>query len=374
MKKVLFVATVVLNHIMEFHIPYLKMLKEMGWETSVAARNDYENPEDCRIPYCDHYYDIPFERKPWGTDNKKAYEQLKQLIDENHYDIIHCHTPVGAVLARMAARDARKHGTKVIYTAHGFHFFDGAPVQNWLLYYPVEKALSRDTDVLITINTEDYQRAKEKFYAGRTVYVPGVGIDLNKFSSPAKTKQELRKELHIPEDAFVFLSVGELNTNKNHIAVINALQMLGNEKFIYVVCGRGEREEELKQYIQKNHLEGNVILPGYCSNISDYYHMADAFVFPSFREGLSLSLMEAMACRLPVLCSDIRGNKDLIENPESRFNPHDIHEIVRKMSMLAQSDNTGEINRNYAHLSEYELNHVLSLVKDIYLEEVNEKG
>ena len=181
MKKVLFVATVVKTHIMEFHIPYLKMFKEMGWNTAVASRNDYENAEDCQIPFCDDYYNVPFERSPIKLSNLKAYKELKKLINNGDYDIIHCHTPVGAMLARLAARRARKRGTKVIYTAHGFHFYKGAPIINWLLYYPVERFLARYTDVLITINKEDYERA-QKFRAKKVCFVHGVGVDTSKFS------------------------------------------------------------------------------------------------------------------------------------------------------------------------------------------------
>ena len=215
MKKVLFVATVVKMHIMVFHIPYLKMFKKMGWETAVAARNDYDDPDECAIPYCDTYYDIPFERNPIKLSNLKAYRSLKDIIDKGDYDIIHCHTPVGAMLTRLAAKTARKHGTKVFYTAHGFHFYRGAPAINWLLYYPVEKWLSLYTDVLITINNEDYERAKT-FNAGKVCYVPGVGIDLNKFNVGHIDKAKKRREIGINTDDFVLLSVGELSKNKNH--------------------------------------------------------------------------------------------------------------------------------------------------------------
>lgn len=225
MKKVLFVATVVKTHIMEFHIPYLKMFKEMGWETAVAARNDYENPADCVIPYCDTYYNIPFERNPLKPGNLKAYKELKHIIDEGEYDIIHCHTPVGAMLTRLAAKQARKKGTKVFYTAHGFHFYKGAPAINWILYYPVEKWLSRYTDVLITINKEDYERAKT-FKAGKVCYVPGVGIDLKKFNAGYVNKEQKRKEIGVSADDFVLLSVGELIPRKNHEVVIRALSVL----------------------------------------------------------------------------------------------------------------------------------------------------
>ena len=198
MKKVLFVATVVKTHIMEFHIPYLKMFQDMGWETAVAARNDYEDPADCQIPFCDTYYDIPFERLPWKAANIKAYRELKAIIDREHFDIIHCHTPVGAMIARLAARDARKRGTKVIYTAHGFHFFKGAPVKNWLMFYPAEWLLAPLTDVLVTINKEDYAFAKKKIRAKRIEYVPGVGVDTAKFH--VGTVDRAEKEIPDMED------------------------------------------------------------------------------------------------------------------------------------------------------------------------------
>ena len=163
-KKVLFVATVVKTHINVFHIPYLKMLKEMGYETHVAARNDFEDSDDCIIPYCDYYHDMPFERSPIKFNNVKTYKQLKELIFKENFDIIHCHTPMGGVLSRLAYKSLKnKVKTKIIYTAHGFHFYKGAPLINWVLYYPVEKYLSKYTDILITINKEDYNRAKNKF-------------------------------------------------------------------------------------------------------------------------------------------------------------------------------------------------------------------
>ncbi|MDF2486669.1 MAG: glycosyltransferase family 1 protein, partial [Herbinix sp.] len=174
MKKVLFVATVVKHHISTFHIPYISWFKLNGYETHVCAKNDYENKEDCVIPYCDKYYDLPFGRSPLSSCNITAYKQLKRLIDTNEYDIIHCHTPVGGVLTRLAAKKARKSGTKVIYSAHGFHFFKGAPLKNWMLYYPVEKHLAKYTDCLITTNKEDYLGIKDKFHAKSIKLVNGV--------------------------------------------------------------------------------------------------------------------------------------------------------------------------------------------------------
>lgn len=310
MKKVLYVATVVKTHIMEFHIPYLKMFKEKGWETSVAAKNDYENLNDCSIPYCDHYYDIPFERFPIKRKNIQAYKLLKKIIEEEHFDIIHCHTPVGAMLARLAAKDVRNNGTKVIYTAHGFHFYTGAPLINWILYYPVERWLAHYTDVLITINKEDYERAK-KFKVRQVEYIPGVGIDVEKFYPNPCDRDKKRQELGINSDDIVLLSVGELNENKNHRLIIELLPYLKNNIF-YVICGKGPLMEEYINLANKLGIQKRLKLMGYVNDTPNYYRIADLFVFPSKREGLPVSIMEAMASGLPIIATDIRGSRDLL--------------------------------------------------------------
>ena len=323
---------------MEFHIPYLKMFKEMGWETAVAARNDYENPADCVIPYCDTYYNIPFERNPLKPGNLKAYKELKHIIDEGEYDIIHCHTPVGAMLTRLAAKQARKKGTKVFYTAHGFHFYKGAPAINWILYYPVEKWLSRYTDVLITINKEDYERAKT-FKAGKVCYVPGVGIDLKKFNAGYVNKEQKRKEIGVSADDFVLLSVGELIPRKNHEVVIRALSVLKQldklNHIEYVICGRGSYEADLRKLAEGLDVADHVHFLGYRNDISEICNCADLFVFMSHQEGLPVALMEAMACGLPAVCSNIRGNTDLIEDGVTGLlannTPEEVAQSISKM-------------------------------------------
>ena len=341
MKKVLFVATVVKTHIMEFHIPYLKMFKEMGWETAVAARNDYENPNDCLIPYCDTYYNIPFERNPMKPGNLKAYKKLKSIIDEGGYDIIHCHTPVGAMLTRLAAKQVRNHGTKVFYTAHGFHFYKGAPIINWLLYYPVEKWLSRYTDVLITINKEDYERAKT-FKANKVCYVPGVGINLKKFNVGFVDKNVKRKEIGVHAEDFVLLSVGELIPRKNHEVVIRAISVLKQKDRLahleYVICGRGTYELELNKLAKELGVADHVHFLGYRTDIAEICNCSDLFVFMSYQEGLPVALMEAMACGLPAVCSDIRGNTDLIENGRTGLVAENTPEKVAKAIEIMRED------------------------------------
>lgn len=373
MEKVLFVATVVKTHIMEFHIPYLKMFKEMGWETAVAARNDYENPADCVIPYCDTYYNIPFERNPLKPGNLKAYTELKTVIDKGSYDIIHCHTPVGAMLTRLAAKQARKNGTKVFYTAHGFHFYKGAPAINWFLYYPVEKWLSRYTDVLITINKEDYERAKT-FKAGRVCYVPGVGIDLKKFNAGYVDKEQKRNEIGVDPDDFVLLSVGELIPRKNHEVVIRAMSVLKQggslDHIEYVICGRGAYEADLKKLAEGLDVADHIHFLGYRNDISEICNCADLFVFMSHQEGLPVALMEAMACGLPAVCSNIRGNTDLIDDGVTGLisdnTPEELAEAISKMrndAVLRDRLASAALQR----IKQFDLKNVEQVMRTIYL-------
>lgn len=311
-KKVLFTATVVKTHIMEFHIPYLKMLKEMGLETVVAAKNDYETPADCVIPFCDAFYPTDFARNPLKSANFRAYRQLKKLIDTGDFDIIHCHTPVAAILTRLAARNARKKGTKVIYTAHGFHFFKGAPLLNWLVYFPAEWICSFLTDVLITINKEDYALAQKHMHPGKVEYVKGVGVPLDRFGIYGSQRQAMRQSLGLKETDFVLLSVAELTPNKNHEMMLRALAQLPQKDIRLICAGRGQEMEHMLRLTKELQLEDQVQFLGYRSDVGKLYAAADAFLFPSFREGLSLSLMEAMASGLPAIVGAIRGNTDLI--------------------------------------------------------------
>ncbi len=371
MVKVLYVATVVKTHIMEFHVPYLKMIKDMGWETAVAARNDYEVASDCKIPYCDQYFDVAFNRNPLNPKNIKAYKKLKSIIDNGDYDIIHCHTPVGALLTRLAAKAARKKGAKVFYTAHGFHFYKGAPIINWLAYYPIEKLMARKTDVLITITREDYTRA-QKFHAGKVVYIPGVGIDTERFKTGSRENADLlRKEFGIPQDAKVILSVGEVNKNKNHRAVIKVMPSFPD--VWYVLCGSGPLISEYKKLAEELGVSDRVILTGYRTDVVDFYKMADVFVFPSFREGLPVALMEAMSSGLICVASRNRGTNDLL--PESRllFDVNNSEELKEKISVSLSEDLDDEVCRNRKTVKSFGIDNALSMMKEFYTSNLRRK-
>ena len=370
-KKVLFVATVVKTHINVFHLPYLKMLKEMGYKTYVAAKNDFEN-EPCVIPYCDCYYDVPFARNPLDKNNISAYKMLRKIVNEENFDIIHCHTPVGGVLTRFAAQQSRKKGTKVIYTAHGFHFYKGAPLKNWLLYYPAEKFCSYFTDVLITINKEDYALAQKKMKARKVVYIPGVGIDLQKFSNIAVNKEKKRKELGVPDNAVLLLSVGELNENKNHETAIRALGEINDKKIYYIIAGKGNKKELLENLITELDLNDRIKFLGYRNDINELCSAADVFVFPSFREGLSLSVMEAMACGLPIACSRIRGNIDLIDEGKGgvMFDPQNVGSVKDSIKTLLNADREEMKKYNLEKIKKFGMSDVMSNMKKIYSEEL----
>lgn len=312
MKKVLFVATVVRLHINMFHKPYIRWFHEQGWQVDVAANNDYEDKSQCVIPCCDHFYCMPFERSPLRRGNLEAYRQLKKLLDQEHYDLIHCHTPMGSVITRLAAGSARNRGTKVIYTAHGFHFYDGAPLLNWLVYYPVERILARRTDMLITMNQEDYDRAR-RFKCPRVEKISGIGADLDKFTPVQADREPIRQQLGLGEEDTFAICVAQLIPRKNHITLLHAVAQLSDPHFHLFICGDGQQEQPLQQSARQLGIENQVHFLGFRRDVYRLCGAADLFLLSSLQEGLPVAVMEAMACGLPVVASDIRGNRDLIE-------------------------------------------------------------
>lgn len=364
MKKVLFVATV-FEHFKAFHLPYMKMFQDMGYEVHIAANHFVD------MPYFDKKFELPIERLPYNKNNITAYKQLKTIIDAEKYDIIHCHTPMGGAIARLAAKGVRKHGTKVFYTAHGFHFYKNAPLVNWLIYYPIEKILSNFTDVLITINKEDFSRAKKHFKAKEIRYVPGVGVNLNKFGNVALNKEECKKKLGIPKDGRIVLSVGELNKNKNHETAIKAIAGLKNKNIHYIVAGVGRLDKHLINVAEECNVKNNVHLLGRREDIAELCDLADIFCFPSYREGLPVSLMEAMASGLPCVVSNIRGNSDLIENGQGGFliSPTDTNTFADKINTLISDEKLcaemGEINKK--NIVTFSSENVEKMMREIYL-------
>lgn len=310
--------------------------------------------------------DVPIPRKI--TDVKGIIDsltQVRKMCNENQYNLLHCHSPIGSVVARLAAKKARKHGTKVIYTAHGFHFYKGAPKKNWIIFYPIEKICSRWTDVLITINKEDYAFAKKHMNAGRVEYIPGIGVDIKKFRLNNFDKAAKRAKLGIKEDDIFILSVGELNQNKNQEVIMRAIAKLNSPKNHYFIAGKGDKEQYLTELADE--LGINIHLLGYRTDIVELLNAADIFAFPSFREGLSVALMEAMAAGLPCVVSEIRGNVDLIKNGEGGFlcKPDDVDAFADSIKKLSENqDIKGKHNQEV--MKKFDVKVVMETIKIMY--------
>ncbi|MDE7312852.1 MAG: glycosyltransferase [Eubacterium sp.] len=318
-KRVLLAASVA-SMIDQFNLSNIRLLLDLGYEVHVMC--NFRQGNTCsrkRILKLLHQLrDMQVVCHPWDCPRSirdvagcvRAYRQMCRLLLLGSFAWVHCHSPIGGALSRIAAH---RQGIPVIYTAHGFHFYKGAPLWNWLLYYPAEKLLAHWTDVLVTVNREDYRVAKHRLKAGRICHIPGVGIDGKAFEAASHKKDSRFCACYqIPQDALVLLSVGELNAGKNHRMVLQALAALGRRDVCYLICGQGRLRDELWRYAKELGIRALVRMPGYQEDMPWIYGNADIFVFPSRREGLSVSLLEAMAASLPCVVSDIRGNRELI--------------------------------------------------------------
>lgn len=315
--KILFVATV-RSHIGQFHMPFIRELKARGVEVHAAFKDNSADKPGLDLSAIDKTFEVPFERRPLRPNNIKAYRELKKIIDGNGYDAVHCHTPMGAVITRLAAKSARKKGTKVIYTAHGFHFFKGASIKNWMFFYPVEKYLSKYTDCLITINSEDCELAHEKkFRAGKIYKVHGVGVELDRFKAvDADEKARLRAEYGYDGDTFIMIYPADLSVRKNQPMLFDALQKIAekNKNVKLLLPGQPIRLEEYKRMISERGIADNVEFLGYRRDINNLVGLSDLSVASSFQEGLPINLIEAMAMGNAIVATDVRGNNDAVED------------------------------------------------------------
>ena len=333
MKKALFVATVDI-HIEKFHIPYLKMLHENGYEVHVATNGNKQ------FPYCNKKHQISIERSPYNLRNLKAIKELKKIIKEEKFDIIHCHTPMGSVVTRLAAKQARKNGTRVIYTAHGFHFYKGASIKNWLLFYPVEKYLAKYTDTLITINKEDFELAKKKFIkrCNNIEYVPGVGINPKEFdiNITEKEKHNLRKSLGLKDKDIVLIYTARLDKNKNQIFLINTMEELikENNDIHLLLVGRDELNGYYQNIVKNKKLNKNIHFLGHREDIPKLLKISDIAVSSSKREGLPVNILESFASGLPVIALNCRGMSDLIINGKNGYIVNSEREFIEKIKKM----------------------------------------
>lgn len=358
----------------------INILLDLGYKVDVAA-----NFEEGSITSKDRVKEYKSELENRGIsvyhtpiprsisrikDIINSYKQVKKLVDENKYEIVHCHSPIGGVVCRLACRKARKNGTKVIYTAHGFHFFKGASFKAWMIFYPVEKFCSRFTDVLITINQEDYNLA-QKFHANRVEYVPGIGVHTEKFENVVVDKELKRTELGFDKDDFIFMSTGQLSVRKNHEVIIRALAKIDDPKVKYLIVGFGELENDLKNLAKNLNVQNRVVFAGYRADINELLHIVDAFAFPSLQEGLPVSLMEAMAAGLPVVCSKIRGNVDLIKEGKGGYlvESTDVDGFADKIIGIIKEENRNKMSDyNLRQIKSFDSKLISQVMSKIYNE------
>ena len=355
--KVLLVATVQ-SHICQFHRPLVAMLHEHGCEVHVAARNNLAEKNGLKLDFVEQVFDVPFQRSPFSPKNLGAYKQLKEIIDEGGYDVIHCNTPVGGVLGRLAARKARKHGTKVFYTAHGFHFYKSAPKKNWLIWYPIEKFMCRYTGKLITITREDYDLASAKFPT-QVERIHGVGANTAKYHKLSEAEcMELRHELGYADDDKLLLCTGELLPNKNQITAIRTMKILTEKQsnIKLLLAGNGPTLPELQAEVAALGLQEHVEFLGYRTDLERYANIADVIVSCSYREGLPMNIVEGMLLSKPVVASYNRGHRELIAPDVTGYMvpPADANAFAEKILMLlndfALADRMGHAGYEKAQL------------------------
>lgn len=379
-KRVLMVATVP-SMIGQFNMNNIYILLDMGYQVDVAA--DFTDrsvwPEERVQKFKEQLrqlgvecIQLDFSRSPFKIQRHyQSYRETIKLIKDRKYCFIHTHTPIASAIVRQAAH---KTGTKVIYTAHGFHFYEGAPVKNWLIFYPIEKHFSKYTDVLITINKEDYNRASEKFEAKKTVYIPGVGVDTEKFAICKVDKKAKRKKLGVKESDFLLLSVGELSERKNYKVVFEALRKMDEsgtiDNIVYLVVGKGKQENELKQFINEYGLQEHIKLLGYRTDIDELCETVDCFVHPSIREGLGIAPLEAMAAGLPLISSNVNGIKDYTENGVSGccIDPNNVQEMAVAILKMHDDEKFREscATNNWKTAKRFDINNTNTIMLNVY--------
>lgn len=373
MKKLLFVSNIS-NNVGSFVVASIAAAKKCGFEFYYAANWDGATKEQIaedEKKYGIKIVHIDLDRSPYSTKNIKAYKQLVDLINKEKIDYIHCNTPVGGVLGRLAGEKCKV--KKIVYEAHGFHFYEGAPKKNWMIYYPVEKWLAKKTDAIITINNEDFERAKtfKLKNNGQVYYVPGVGMDLSQYNVPDTVREIKRNELNLKDTDFALISMGDLIDRKNYKIAIEVVAKLNNPHVHYFICGKGPEEVNLKKLAENLGVDKQVHFLGFRNDIKELLKASDTFLFTSKQEGLARSLMEAMASKIPCVVSKIRGNTELIVNNENGFLCSGLDDYVNAIIKIMQSPELAYKfkEKSSKHLNNFSIEKVIDCLFDVYSKE-----
>lgn len=374
--KILFISNIT-NEITNFAIPSIYASKNLGIEFHHAA-NWSNVSEDMRKKEEEKYgikiHNIDFERNPFRLRNYKAYKQLLNLMKGNSFDVVHCNTPIGGILGRICAKQSGV--SKVIYTAHGFHFYEGAPKINNTVYKAVERILGKLTDTIITMNIEDYNAAKNFKLRnnGKVYYVPGVGVNSNEYQLNSLDKSKLRGKLGLKDDDIVLITIGELINRKNHETSIKSIYKSKNNKIKLLICGEGSQKDELIKLVKELGLEDRIYFLGFRTDIKELLNISDIFIFPSYQEGLPRAMMEAMSSGLPCIASSIRGNVDLINNEKGGYlhHPNDVDAFANSINIISSNKElrTNMKKINLQNIGKFDIENIKSIINKIYKEEL----
>lgn len=364
--KVLYTANTY-NHLYLCHQPYFKWFKKQHFIVHTATNSNKE------LSGVDKTFNISIKRFPFKYGNIKAFFQLKKIIEREKYDLIHTHTPTGAVLTRLASiKYSKKNNVKIIYTAHGFHFFKKCPFINYIIFYPVEKILSKYTDLIVTINQEDYKFAQQHFKTN-IQYIPGIGFEPEKFKKTLTKKQQeiFRKQNDLNPEDYVISYIAEISNRKRQLYLVDALRNmeLTNEKFLLI--GDNSRANKLRKKILKYKLEDHVKVLGFKNNVGDYLDISDLVISVSKQEGLPLNIMEAMYKKKPIIVTDCRGNRDLIQNHDNGIviGIKDKEGLINSIKFLKENPKYAKIlsSKNRDVVEKYSIDSVLPIMEDIYI-------
>lgn len=338
-KRILVTSTDLM--MIQFLVPHIINLSENGFEVEIACSvvgNRIDEVRQKLNGYVNAIHLVRLVRSPVSPTNFKGYKDMKKVINSGNYDIIWTNEPVMGLTTRLAARNARKNGTKVLYMVHGFHFYKGAPKLNWLIYYPIERFVAHFCDTIVTINKEDYRRAL-KMHAQSVKYIHGIGVNTDRLQIQEK-QGNIRNELGLKENDFLLLSIGELTKRKNQQVIIRALGKIKDDSIHYLICGKGILLENLQSLAAENGIEKNVHFLGYRMDVVDICSQVDLFVLPSLHEGLSVASLEAMYCGLPVIISDIRGVRDYLTDGKTGYicKVNDVENFAERINELRHNE------------------------------------
>lgn len=368
-KKILITSTDVM--MLQFLVPHVFYLQKQGYEVDVACSNVENHVDELKDIFKSNIkmHLVKLKRNPVQISNVFGLLQLMEIVKNGSYDIVWTNEPVMGIMTRLATRIVRGKKSKIIYVAHGFHFYKGAPKKNWSIYYPIEKVFSFITDEIVTINNEDYNFAKRNFATAKIVKFPGIGINTSKFFKevPYEVIENKKQELGIKENEKVILSIGELEKRKNHETSIRAFKEAKIDNVKMFICGVGTQEDSLRRLIEELQLDQQVFLLGYRTDISELCHMSDVFLFTTYQEGLSVALMEAMAVGVPCIVSKIRGNVDLIEKGKGIYcDPYDVSSCASAITKYFNKQNEFEdiLKYNQMKIKEFDIEKVMRMMKN----------